>query len=366
MEIGLVTYPIERSPAGVGTYTYNLVKHILAADTQNKYYLLHYQKSDDPIYSQNEIVYRHFKNLPIMFSDSWYLSRSSQNFDLIHRHAPGGFLFNINSKKIITVYDLFMYKTYSFNRKLKVYLARFFNKKSILEADAVITISKFSKQEIVNTFNIREDKVHVIYSGPGCVNPVPHNGEEILRNTYQLANNYILFVSTIEPRKNLLNLVKTFEILKDRYHIDEDLVVIGRNGWDYQNTLNYIDASPWRRKIHLLGFVPDSDLGCFYRNASLFVYPSFMEGFGIPPLEAMTYGCPTLTTNTSSLPEVMQFPEMMFDPYNVEEIVDKCQRILTDPIARKDNIQKARVNTRRFSWQKSAEKMIAIYDQLAG
>ena len=296
-----------------------------------------------------------------MFSDSWYLARHPNHFDIVHRHAPGGFLFKTNSKKVLTVYDLFMYKTYPFNRKLKVYLARFFNKRSILSADAIITISQFSKQEIVKTFNISEDKVQVIYCGPGNVCPLSEDRQQIFQTTYQLPNKYILFVSTIEPRKNLLNLVKAFEILKERYHIEEDLVVIGRKGWEYQDTLNYIDASKWKPCIRLLGFVPDSDLGCFYRTASLFVYPSFMEGFGIPPLEAMTYGCPTLTTNTSSLPEVMQFPEMMFICINVAEIADKCQWILTDPWAREDNIKRARINARRFSWQPSAGQMITSY-----
>ena len=366
MNIGLITYPIEKSPAGVGTYTYNLVRNILDIDSDNNYYLLHYEQNSDPIYSKNEILYKYYSTLPVMFSDSWYLLKNPAKFDIIHRFAPGGFFYNLKSKRVVTVYDLFMYKAYPFNRRSKVFLARYFNKMSIKKADVVITISEFSKKEILNTFNIGEDKVHVLYCGPGNVRSEPNAGKDLLREKYNLVNDYILFVSTIEPRKNLLSLVKAFEILKDRYAIGEDLVVVGKKGWDYQATLKYIASSPCKSFIHLVGSVPDSDLGCFYRNASLFVYPSFMEGFGIPPLEAMQCGCPVLTSDTSSLPEVVRYSEMMFDPQDVNQISEKCIQILRDPAYREENIGKGIKNAERFSWRKSAKKIIGIYNYLIG
>jgi len=364
MNIGLITYPIEKSPAGVGTYTYNLVRNILDIDSDNNYFLLHYEQNTDPIYSKNEILYKYYSTLPVMFSDSWYLLRNPKKFDIVHRFAPGGFFYKLKSKRVVTVYDLFMYKAYPFNRKFKVFLARYFNRMSIKKADAIITISEFSKQEILNTFNVSEDKVHVLYCGPGNVRPESNTGKDLLREKYNLVNDYILFVSTIEPRKNLLSLVKAFEILKDRYAIGEDLVVVGKKGWDYQPTLKYIASSHCKSSIHLMGFVPDSDLGCFYRNASLFVYPSFMEGFGIPPLEAMQCGCPVLTSNTSSLPEVVRYPEMMFDPQNIQELVEKSLLLLTQKENRDLNIQRGRENVQRFSWRKSAEQIITVYNRL--
>ncbi len=366
MNIGLITYPIERSPAGVGTYTYNLVKNILNIDTNNTYTLLHYEKNPDPIYSKNEILYKYYRTFPIMFSDSWYLFRNPQKFDIIHRFAPGGFFYKLKSKRVITVYDLFMYKAYPFNRNIKIFLARYFNRMSIKKADAIITISEFSKQEIINTFNIDADKVNVLYCGPGHIHSDSKSkaGKDLLREKYNIVNDYVLFVSTIEPRKNLLNLVKAFENLKDRHNIREDLIVVGKKGWDYQPTLKYIEKSHCRSSIHMMGFVPDSDLGCFYCNASLFVYPSFMEGFGIPPLEAMRCDCPVLTSNTSSLPEVMRYPEMMFDPDDIKDIAAKCIAILKDTNARTNNIKLGSKNIRRFSWRESAKKMIDIYNSI--
>jgi glycosyltransferase involved in cell wall biosynthesis len=190
------------------------------------------------------------------------------------------------------------------------------------------------------------------------------NKEAVLSSEYGITYKYILLVSTIEPRKNILGMVKAYELLREQHRISEHLVVVGKRGWDYENTLAYINKSRHRDFIHLVGFVPEYDLASFYQHASLFVYPSFMEGFGIPPLEAMQCGCPTLTSNTSSLPEVMQYPEMMFDPCNTSEIAAKCLMILNDPAFKMDNLAKGAKNVKRFSWEASAKKLIEIYNAL--
>ena len=364
MNIALITYPIEKSPAGLGVLVQNIVENIIELDKQNTYYLLHFTKSDKKIYMKNETLYKYYRHLPVMFSDSWYLYKNSDKFDVVHRFSPGGFIFEIKSKVVISVNDLFLYKAYPFNRRIRIYLGRYFNKSSLMKADAIIAISQFTKQEILKTFNLDEKKVHVVYCAPNNLAQSSGKGVEVLSSNYGIANNYILFVSTIEPRKNLLNLVKAFEILKERYSIDEFLVVVGKKGWDYKKTLDYIDKSKYKNSIKLVGFVPTSHLASFYSNASLFVYPSFMEGFGIPPLEAMKCGCPTLTSNTSSLPEVVGYEEMMFDPNDVNEIANKCLRILKDPKIREDNIKKGLENVGRFSWRASAKKMIRIYNEL--
>jgi glycosyltransferase involved in cell wall biosynthesis len=364
MNIALITYPLDIEPAGVGAHVRNTVEHVIELDKSNTYFLLHFAKSDDPIYKNNEILYTRLKYLPVMVSDSWYLYRNSHKFDVVHRFSPGGFIFNIRPRIIVTVHDLFLYNTYPFNRSSKIYLARFFNKSSLKKADAIIAVSQFTKQEILKRFDVDERKIHVVYNAPGNVGQDTGKGKEILAQKYGISNKYLLFVSTIEPRKNLLNFVKSYEILKGRHSIDESLVIVGKKGWDYEKTLEYIEKSPYAGSILFTGYVPPTDLGSFYCNASLFVYPSFMEGFGIPPLEAMKCGCPTLTSNTSSLPEVIGHADMMFDPYDVEEIAGKCLGILQDPKARNENIKKGLKNVQRFDWRKSAEKIISIYNSL--
>ena len=369
LKIGLITYPMETNPAGIGVAVKHFVKHLLDIDQLNAYYLLHFTPSSDPLYQNNEILYKHYVNLPMMFSDSWYLRNTPHRFDIIHRFSPGGFLFNVKAKKVITVYDLFLYKTYPFNRKfrLSIQLGRVFNRRSLIRADAVLAGSHFTKQEILKTIPLDANKIHVVYSAPAVDSPPddPIRSRNILLSEYGISEDYILFVSTLEPRKNLLRLVKTYEILKALHGRKEWLVIVGKKGWRYQETIDYIQKSPFRHCIKSVGFVPTHHLPHFYSNASLFVYPSLMEGFGIPPLEAMQCGCPTLTSNTSSLPEVVRYPEMMFDPENIDQIVEKSLRILGEPTFREDNIGKGSENAKRFSWGKSAEQIISIYNTLA-
>lgn len=368
MDIALVTYPADTDPAGIGVVIQNLVENILRLDKKNNYYLLHFKKTDNPIYRHNEVLYHKIKYMPCMFSDSLYLYKNSNRFDIIHRFSPGGFIYKVKSKLVVTIHDLFFYKNYAFNKKmiLRNFCGRYFNRSFISKADAIVTISEFSRQEIVRTFNVDTDKVRVIH----CATKSPPKIEsehykKVLHEKYGISGNYILFVSTIEPRKNLLSLVKAYEILRSRYLVKCGLVVVGKKGWDYKTVLDYIDRSPYRDSIKLVGFVPSKDLSLFYWNASLFVYPSLMEGFGIPPLEAMAHGCPTLTSNTSSLPEVVGDPRMMFTPNNINEIAQKCLEILTDPDARSANIRTGAKNVKRFSWEKSAKQLIELYNSLA-
>jgi len=365
MNIALITYPIETNPAGVGINVKNIVQNLLELDRHNTYFLLHFIPSAASIYRHNEILYKYYKYLPVMFSDSWYISRHPGKFDIVHRFSPGGFVFKTHSKIVITVNDLFSYKKYSFNRKTRSYLGRYFIRSSLKKAQAITTLSQFTKEEILKTFELYGDKVHVVPCAPGISVQNPERAGRVLADNYGITYEYILFVSTIEPRKNLIGLVNAYERLREKHSIDHYLVIVGKKGWDFVDTLDYINKSKHKDHIKLAGFVPASDLACFYKKASLFVYPSLMEGFGIPPLEAMKCGCPTLTSNTSSLPEVVGHKEMMFDPADVKEIANKCLRILKDPVKREENIKRGLKNVERFSWRKSAEKLIRIYNNLA-
>ena len=364
MKIALITYPIETNPTGIGVNVQNIAQNLIELDQHNTYFLLHFAPNSNPIYKRNEIMYKHYTHLPVMFSDSWYLHKNSHKFDIVHRFSPGGFIFKTCSKIVITVNDLFLYKKYSFNRKSRNYLGRYFTRSSLKKAHAIIAISQFTKQEILETFELEEEIVHVVHCASGIIPKNSDRAKEVLAINYGINYRYILLVNTIEPRKNLLEMVKVYELLREHRSIKEHLVIVGKMGWDFENTLDYIYKSRYRDHIKLVGFIPASDLTYFYQNASLFVYPSLMEGFGIPPVEAMKCGCPTLTSNTSSLPEVMKYKEMMFDPENTKEIADKCLRILQDVAFRMDNLTKGANNAKRFNWKDSAKKLINIYKAL--
>lgn len=221
------------------------------------------------------------------------------------------------------------------------------------KAHAVLTVSEFSKKEIVDTLGINSEKIHVVHSN------VPfHNKpskEEILNFTRNPeAERYILAVSSMDPRKNFVRLVEAFNKIKDK---SVKLYIIGMsfkafNTPDLQKLIG--------ENVHLPGYIPDEKLQTMYQNALLSVYPSLYEGFGLPPLESMTYGCPVINSDIPALREVSQDAALYVDPYNVEDITQKIEQLLVDEPLRKELQEKGLLQIKKYSWNKSAKQVYEL------
>ncbi len=181
---------------------------------------------------------------------------------------------------------------------------------------------------------------------------------------YDFSKPYLLFVSTLEPRKNIITLIEAFNFLKQKYKIEHQLVLIGQKGWAYKPILAAIETSPWKHHIHQLDYLPDQLLAWFYSKADVFVYPSYYEGFGLPVLEAMTWGTPVVTSNTASLPEVAGDAALMIDPYDPTQVVDAILKVIGDSQLRQELIQKGKERAKLFSWKKTAEETLKAYKSL--
>lgn len=221
------------------------------------------------------------------------------------------------------------------------------------KAHAVLTVSEFSKKEIVDTLGINAEKIHVVHSN------VPfHNKpskEEILSFTRNPeAERYILAVSSMDPRKNFIRLVEAFDKIKDK---SVKLYIIGMsfkafNTPDLQKLIG--------ENVHLPGYIPDEKLQTMYQNALLSVYPSLYEGFGLPPLESMTYGCPVINSDIPALREVSQDAALYVDPYNVDDITQKIEQLLVDEPLRKELQEKGLLQIKKYSWDKSAKQVYEL------
>lgn len=221
------------------------------------------------------------------------------------------------------------------------------------KAHAVLTVSEFSKKEIVDTLGINAEKIHVVHSN------VPfHNKpskEEVLSFTRNPeAERYILAVSSMDPRKNFVRLVEAFDKIKDK---SVKLYIIGMsfkafNTPDLQKLIG--------ENVHLPGYIPDEKLQTMYQNALLSVYPSLYEGFGLPPLESMTYGCPVINSDIPALREVSQDAALYVDPYNIEDITQKIEQLLVDEPLRKELQEKGLLQIKKYSWDKSAKQVYEL------
>lgn len=262
------------------------------------------------------------------------------------------------ASRIITIPDLsFLHHPHFFSRKQRMWHWLQNIKKQAQDSDKIITVSEFTKSDIVNIFGIEPEKVSVIYPGiskmfSSPVKPAPP------------ARPYILYLGTIEPRKNINLLIRAFNIVKTHPDFrDWQLVIAGRLGWLYDEVLKEAKTSPYAADIIFRGAVESGERVSLYNSAKAFVYPSFFEGFGFPPLEAQAAGCPVVVANRTSLPEVLGDSALYTDPWKAEELASQIRRISGDDRLRSDLISRGKMNAGRFDWKDSAAATIKLFHE---
>lgn len=234
------------------------------------------------------------------------------------------------------------------------------SKYSVNKAKKILTISQSSKNDIIKEYKVSSEKVSVVY--PGIMNLGSKNSlnMENLSKKYEITGPYILFVGTLQPRKNVARLIEAFSKLDS----ETSLVIVGKKGWQFEEILAAPAKFGVESRVKFLHNVTSEDLPSFYRNAELFVLPSLYEGFGLPVLEAMQLDCPVITSDISSLPEAGGDAALYFDPKNVDDIRDKMQKVLNDKDLRKKMIEKGKDQVKKFSWEKSAKETLNVIESL--
>ena len=238
--------------------------------------------------------------------------------------------------------------------------------RSAQHADRILTISEQSKRDIIRQFNVASEKVTVTYLAAGPeFRSLPQENITAVRQLYGLGERFILTVGGIEPRKNLGRLLEAFAKLRCE-GCPYQLVHVGPKGWHQENLTIKIDQLGLQGSVRFLGLLPLEDLVAIYNAASLFVYPSLYEGFGLPILEAMACGCPVVTSNTSSMPEVAGDAAVLVDPYQVDAIATGIAEVLENTSFATELRQRGRLQAQRFSWQQTALETLKVYHEVAG
>ncbi len=270
-------------------------------------------------------------------------------------------------RRVVTFHDLsFMRYPEFFSLKQNIWHRFQMDPKGQAEkADRIVCVSESTKADLVELFGIDSEKIEVIYSGidRNFFNQENEETKNAVKKMYNLPDNYILFLGTLEPRKNIIGIIKAFELLSgSKKFNDYCLVLAGNKGWQFENVFKTLKRSPFGSKIYFLGPVPADHRKAIYQCAKLFIYPSFFEGFGFPPLEAMASGIPVVTSNTSSLPEVVGDSALTIDPYNVREIAEAMELLLLDEGLYRSYADKGRERAQLFSWEKTAAKTLNALD----
>src|SRR5688572_11625110 len=236
-------------------------------------------------------------------------------------------------------------------------------------SNRVLTVSEASKRDILKYFHVPERKIDVIYNGIDERFGETPSPDEVLRvrERYQLNDPFVLYAGNIKPHKNLERLIEAFHILRRNGHDTVKLLIIGDEISKYATLRRAVHKYKLHKHVRFFGFVPDATLAILYRLARVFVFPSLYEGFGLPPLEAMASGTPVITSNVSSLPEVVGDAAMLIDPYQPDAIAGAMHRVMLDDRLRDDMRERGLMRAREFSWGRSVSRIKAIYDEvLAG
>ncbi|MBD2045373.1 glycosyltransferase family 4 protein [Coleofasciculus sp. FACHB-64] len=376
--------PIQPNPSGVGLYVANLIHSLYALQThQNLQVGIAYQPGFknwllcNLSFPNNITQYPnlHLLPLPVRITNS-LLKNSPQMLSFGFEHYLGfpdiihGTNYTVypclKSLKIMNIYDLTFIKYPNYiNSVVRTYEELV--KRCLKWTDLVITISESTKRDIVEYLGVDPQRIYVTplasryYSGY-LSEELAHRMEA--SSEYDFSKPYLLFVSTIEPRKNINNLIKAFDLLKQKYKIEHQLVLIGQKGWNYEPIFREIESSAWRSQIHHLDYLSDEMVAVFYSKADAFVYPSHYEGFGLPVLEAMTLGAPVITSNTSSLPEVAGDAALLIDPDDPASLADAILKVISDSQLRSELIQKGKERAKLFSWERTAQETLKAYKSL--
>ncbi len=285
--------------------------------------------------------------------------------DLLHALAFAGPK-QISIPWIVTIYDLsFMKFPQSFNSLNRIYL-NYAVRDSLRRANQAIAISESTKRDLVSHYGVSPDKVRVIYCGvdPSLKTDPDSSGVAQLRARYSLPGKFILYLGTIEPRKNIVRLLRAFARSKRDARLPHSLVLVGARGWMYAQVDRVVEEEGIGNDVIFTGYAPQDELASWYRAADLFVYPSLYEGFGLPPLEAMACGTPVITSNAASLPEVVGDAALMVAPEDERALADAIVRALTDRTLRETMIARGTDQASKFSWERAARETTALYAEV--
>jgi glycosyltransferase involved in cell wall biosynthesis len=368
MRIGIDARLVYYNRAGIGQYILQLTEALARLDIKgDEFLVLQSRKDKTRIINSNGFLRRSLWTPSHNRFEQSALSFEISRLKLDLLHSPD-FIppFKRNCKSVITIHDLAFLLYPHFLTKES---ARYYGQidQAWRKTDHIIAVSEATKQDSIKMLGVPERKITVIHE---AANPIyrqlpQQEARQRVKEKYKLDKDYILFVSTIEPRKNLPGLLQAYRRLRDEYKRDEILVLAGTKGWLWEEVYETVDRLGLGKFVAFLGRVPSRYLVYLYNAARLLVHPSFYEGFGLTPLEAMTCGTPVIVSNTSALPEVVGNSGLMVDPHDIDSLTVAMWRVLTEEELRQDLICKGLKRADKFSWREAAIRTLEVYHKVA-
>jgi len=355
---------------GPRTYVLGLLDALFRADRENNYVIFY----NDPIHLgrfplAREIVLPGKSPLARLWREHVLLPRACRREQVDLLHCPKSAIpFSSPCPVVVTLHDLIPLR----HPETEKFAARLYWRLQIpiaaRRSSFIITDSEHAREEIIADFQVASGRIKAIMLGfnPAMLEPREPSAAALVRAKYGLPQSYILYVGTIQPRKNIDTLIEAYHRLNQVRKDMPKLVIVGRKGWLYDKLFARISELGLVDRVLFTGFVPDEDLPYIYDAARLFAYLSFFEGFGLPPLEAMACGIPVVTSDATSLPEVVGAAGIAVPPADVDKVAAAIARLLDEPEYAGLLAQRGKERARLFSWESAARETLEIYRRVAG
>lgn len=366
MRVGIDARLVYYSQAGIGQYILHLANGLAKVDRENEYVLLQSRKDETTILEQPN-----FRRVSLWTPSHHRLERHSMNLELMRLgldvlHSPD-FIppHRPSCQSVITVHDLgFLLYPHFLTKESARYYGHI--DQAVRWTDHIIAVSQNTKRDTVQHLGVPEDKITVVYEAANPIFRPIDRGEarQQVRNRHGVDGPFILFVSTIEPRKNVPTLLRAVSQLLQCYKEDVQIILAGGKGWLAEDAFAAVEQLKLDSRVHFVGRVSSEDLLYLYNAAELLAHPAFYEGFGLPPLEAIACGLPTIVSNVASLPEVVGDAGLLIDPHDVDELTVAMWRVLNDGELRREMREKGLRQAARFSWERAARETVAIYKKV--
>jgi glycosyltransferase involved in cell wall biosynthesis len=355
---------------GIGNYTYQVINSLNQLDTCNNYLLFMPDKCRNDInFNKNFNVRNIGENSGNGFWNEVNIPNILHYNEVELYHVPQngiGLPMDKPCKMVITLHDIIPYKMPETvgPSYLKIFLEQI--PKIVPQCDGIITVSNFSKEDIMREFDYPGEKIFVTHLAPEDIYKPKDKrfSKGLINKLYGIENDYILYIGGFSPRKNIIGLIEAFSKLVLKHKKDIKLVIAGKKGLSYERYRNRAESLGILDKVLFPGFIPIEHLPFLYSAAELFVYPSFYEGFGLPPVEAMACGTPVIASNTTSIPEIVGNNALLINPWDTEELFQAMLKTLEDSSLRESLITKGFIRSSELSWDKTALHTLKAYNKI--
>lgn len=372
MYIGIDARGLDGNRSGIPTYIEEIVKNISELDNQKNKYILYSSRAININAKLNDNIIikddnKRLGSLWVYFKLPKILQEDKIDVYWGTQHClPKRNKYTKNIKFVLTIHDLAIKKLKTVGSFKNTIIQKLFLKKSLKNSDKIIADSEATKKDIIDLYNIDEKKINVIYPGSNLKKndlEITEKQKNMLDEKFKIKDiNYLFFISTIEPRKNIETLIRAFEYIKKREKSNLKLILAGGLGWKYQSVLDLLDKSEFKEDIIMPGYISNDEKEYLFENAKCFVYPSLYEGFGLPILEAMVNKCLVVTSNISSIPEVGGDAAFYYNSVlDYEELGNKIIEVINlNDGEKRERIEKGLKQTKKFTWEKCAKEIMAV------